>query len=198
MVHQYQLKTTQIIPNDTEFLPVPGYGDTYLVSKGGIVVNTKTVKAIGSKRRGYNVVGLINENGMRTFAVHRLVAQLFVENPENKPFVNHIDGNINNNDYTNLEWVTHKENMEHAKQNGLCYKNVYSKPDPNNSFEKGYNQIMMKDSKEFQIRLMKELGIKSRVSWLRRLRGRIEPRVSEKKIIDALFAEYGVTDVWGL
>ncbi|MBM6615610.1 NUMOD4 motif-containing HNH endonuclease [Desemzia sp. RIT804] len=70
-------------------------------------------------KSGYIRVGL-NKDGKRKYhTLHRLVAKAFVENPENKPEVNHIDGNKGNNIYENLEWVTRSENIKHAVDNNL-------------------------------------------------------------------------------
>ena len=65
--------------------------------------------------RGYLSV-LLNSKPIK---VHRLVASTFIENPDNLPVVNHIDGNKKNNNVKNLEWVTQKQNIKHAKDHGL-------------------------------------------------------------------------------
>jgi hypothetical protein len=60
-----------------------------------------------------------NENGVKYFSIHRLVAQAFIPNLLNKEDVNHIDGNKLNNSVNNLEWVTRKENIQHSWKMGL-------------------------------------------------------------------------------
>lgn len=86
--------------------------------KGFYIRNEKELKQAYSST-GYKVVALCKVGKQRMFKVHRLVAIAFVDNPLNKPYVNHIDGNIENNLMENLEWVTHRENIIHAYKTGL-------------------------------------------------------------------------------
>lgn len=70
--------------------------------------------------RGYLVVGLFDKDGKVTsLKHHRLIAQAFIPNPDNKPYINHIDGNKHNNCVSNLEWATPQENSDHAVLHGL-------------------------------------------------------------------------------
>lgn len=68
---------------------------------------------------GYKKVELVKNGRKKSIKVHRIVAEAFIENTYNKPNVNHKDGNRINNNVDNLEWVTQKENVEHACRTGL-------------------------------------------------------------------------------
>jgi hypothetical protein len=65
------------------------------------------------------------------------------------------------------------------------------------AFKKGYGQVKEKDTKEVKAKLMQALGIKTRSAWLARLRGEVEPKMSEGKKIEKIFAEYKIKNVWG-
>ena len=99
------------------------YGfDNYLCNEQGQIyrlISKKIMKTHGDKD-GYQQLRMTVEKGKAvTVKAHRLIAQTFLPNPENKPQVNHKDGNKMNNTVSNLEWCTDKENNRHARETGL-------------------------------------------------------------------------------
>lgn len=112
---------------------VEGYEGLYQVSDDGEVKSLSRVvdfgksKAVRKERimkqsigRGYKKVSLSKCGVQTNFAVHRLVAQAFIDNPTSLPQVNHIDGVKTNNRVQNLEWCNAKHNTRHAHLIGLC------------------------------------------------------------------------------
>lgn len=101
---------------------VPGYEGRYLVSDLGNVASvgfargSEPYKVLSQTLcgAGYKKVSLRDGVRNRNVMVHRIVAMAFVPNPDNKPVVNHIDGNKLNNSSANLEWVSHSENCYHS------------------------------------------------------------------------------------
>lgn len=113
---------------------VVGYEGIYEVSNLGNIKSLKrNVNTLFGKPRmqeefillkenlkgGYLGCNLSNNGSVKKVKIHRIVAISFIPNKENKPCVNHIDGNKKNNKLENLEWATYKENSVHASENGL-------------------------------------------------------------------------------
>lgn len=85
------------------------YGKNYLVTNAGQIINIKTQKELSIRwdKKGYGRVRPYS----KTMKIHRIVALLFIPNPENKPIVDHIDRNKRNNAVSNLRWVTDEESV---------------------------------------------------------------------------------------
>ena len=119
----------------TEYwLDIPDY-EGYQVSNHGRVRNKKTGKILKPYlTREYYRVSLYNDSGRKCKLIHRLVAEAFLTNPQQKPAINHINGRKTDNNLSNLEWVSASENMSHAHSNGLRPK--INTQGENNGFSK--------------------------------------------------------------
>lgn len=128
---------------------LPGHEGNYMVSTFGRVKSVDRIlphkehgtwhikerilkeNRVSPGKKKYRSVELHIGNGkMVPVRVHRAVAEAFIPNPDNLPQVNHIDGDTENNHVSNLEWVTEKQNMEHAWRTGLCENIVKAKSKP--------------------------------------------------------------------
>ena len=97
-----------------------GQETDYSVSTEGEVRKDTTNYILSqSSQQDYKFVGLIINGKQKRMRVHRMVALTFIDNPDNKPYVNHINGNRSDNNVENLEWVTPSENTQHAVNTGL-------------------------------------------------------------------------------
>lgn len=115
-----------------EWRNVDGYEGIYKVSNYGKVArcienNKLRLLKTTITQFGYERVVLSKKGKSKNFLVHRLVAFAFVKKKENSEFVNHKDGNKTNNIYSNLEWVTNRENVIHAYENKLKKKIDFDK-----------------------------------------------------------------------
>lgn len=147
----------------------------YMVDENGNVFSKRRNKILSPKinRDGYLRIQIWNKNKCEFVGIHRLIAETFIPNPENKPFINHKNGDKQNNRVENLEWCTQKENIQHSLKMGL------SKPSPRNwkrlskpvdQFDLNGNYIKTFPS---QIEVERQLGIShTNISYACRHNGR--------------------------
>lgn len=101
--------------------PIIGYEKQYEASTHGKIrsiprngtVKGKKLLSLNLKKSGYVDVTLTKDGKHTTFHVHQIIAKTFIDNPENKPQVNHKNGDKTDNRVKNLEWVTSRENIRH-------------------------------------------------------------------------------------
>jgi len=129
LMEEKQHKNTVTDQQDEVWKDVVGYEGLYRISNQGTVcrlykngkVNFMTPRILN----GYWRVKLCNGNTQKEYFLHRLIAQAFIPNPENKPEINHINGIKTDNRIENLEWVTRSENAIHATKTGLLKYSEY-------------------------------------------------------------------------
>lgn len=138
------------------FTDIKGFEGLYAVSRNGIVISlprkiwngkvmaqNKVRRLIGNPlNNGYLQVTLYKEHKRTQKLIHRLVAETYIENPQDLPQINHIDGNKQNNKVENLEWCDNSMNQLHAWRTGLQKPHLAGKPMRKvKLFKKGENLV---------------------------------------------------------
>lgn len=181
--------------NNVIWVDISGYEGRYQVSNTGLVRSILTnhgkpqEKLRPTRARSescpYLYVQLWKDNVPKTFAVHRLVAEAFVPNPDNKPMVNHIDGCKLTNDAYNLEWVTCSENHIHAYATGLKSAEAHAERMVGTKWGKGssFHNVSWDSSREKWKATLKDKG---KMIFQRRFDAEIEAAIFVNQQLDAL------------
>lgn len=104
---------------------IKGFEGLYQISDEGRVYSAYSKKYLKLRKDkdGYLLVNLYKDKKQYTKKVHRLVAEAFIDNPEGKKEVNHIDCQRDNNCVSNLEWMTHRDNVIYQAEQGHLFPN---------------------------------------------------------------------------
>lgn len=189
-----------------QFSEVKGFEGLYAVSPDGKIFRLKDGKlgrqiGIPKTENVHNYINtvLYDVNGVKhKVQVHRIIAETFIPNPNKLPYVSHIDGNKHNNSVDNLEWVSYSENSSKCFETRMSVANKVVKGREQFSFMRGWSQVKNFQMPQVKAEILEALNLKTRVSWYQRLYGNIEPRITEVKAIEAVFAKYGIDEVWGV
>ncbi len=133
-------------------LPIKNYEGLYEISSDGKIYNIKRKKYLKNVLADrYEIVLLYKNNKRKRYYVHRLVADAFCEKQEGKDYVNHKDLDRTNNDFSNLEWVTAKENRIHYVKSDKYKPNVLSEENIIKIKERNYKKVLcLKTNKIFE------------------------------------------------
>jgi hypothetical protein len=108
-------------PPEVIWKPIPGYEELYQVSDTGLVKRMIQMHSFapgimkgGKSGSGYSLIRLLRDGNRQTFYIHRLVMLAFVGECPKGQEVNHIDGDKSNNHRANLEYITHRQNINHS------------------------------------------------------------------------------------
>jgi len=142
-----------------------GDGKYYVSNFGNVRGPLKMIK-LQETKTGYYSMRIRSKNTtpkLKTALIHRLVAIAFIPNPDNKPFINHINFNRKDNRVENLEWCTPKENSDHTIKNGRANKNTDKVKEKASEIGRKYGYI----------NIMKGLGLKTKKIYWTDLEGNI-------------------------
>ena len=155
-----------------EWRDIQGFEGLYQISNYGRVKSLDHYASNGFKEilyqgkilklhphNGYLITHLCKNNIVKTIAVHRLVAMVFVENPNNYSQVNHLDGNKSNNHFENLEWCDQRHNVIHRVLTGLrklkvprdCFQYIYEEKKKGRSIQSLANEFHVGKTRIWQI-----------------------------------------------
>lgn len=163
-----------------EWKDIEGFEGFYKISNLGNVMSmggwcgtskrNQMIRSTSLTKDGYVKVRLMRNGKDRTSRIHRLVAEAFIPNPENKKTVNHIDGVKTNNNVVNLEWADRSEQMHHAYKLGLKTAMIGSTNTQAKLTDEQVREIRktyVRQSKEFgTVALGKKYGVTNRVIGL--------------------------------
>jgi len=161
--------TSYVLSVKEELKTIIGYPNYSVTNTGRVWSHKRQIWLKPKMNSPYNRVVL---TGQKCFSIHRLVAQSFIPNSENKPQVNHIDLNKRNNNVNNLEWATGKEDIRH-----LHSKKIYFHKYNFDIVEKA--NILRQNGGSYQY-IGNTLGISKRTAWLM-CNGGCKPYIERKE-----------------
>ena len=150
---------------------IPGWEGLYACTTHGDIWSHRSDKFLSQSKnkRGYLHVTFTKDGKRYDYRVNRLVAMTFLDNPNNLPQVNHIDGNKLNNNVSNLEWCTNEYNMQHAVENNLrpngesCFLSKLKEEDVKDILKSKFSTSSL--AKKFNVNYSTIKSITNRFTW---------------------------------